>query len=165
MEEAKARRLAAKREVEAQAEAAARGETLSKSALKRVLKLEQLEARKEKRKEEKKLRKLNRKATSGGGGRSATAATEDAEEGEEEEEREAAAAPLSEEAHVASAWALWDRLGSPRLVLAPMVNQSELAFRMLARKYGAQLCYTPMLHSGLFSTEVRNLPARLSPKH
>ena len=31
-------------------------------------------------------------------------------------------------------------LGNPKFVLAPMVDASELAWRMLARKYSAQLC-------------------------
>ncbi|ELR12909.1 tRNAdihydrouridine synthase 1-like protein [Acanthamoeba castellanii str. Neff] len=46
-------------------------------------------------------------------------------------------------------------LRRPRLVLAPMVDMSELPFRMLCRKYGAELCYTPMYHSRLFAEEAK----------
>ena len=38
----------------------------------------------------------------------------------------------------------WESIGSPQLVVAPMVEQSELPFRMLCRKFGATLAYTPM---------------------
>uniref|UniRef100_A0A0X3Q3G7 tRNA-dihydrouridine synthase n=2 Tax=Schistocephalus solidus TaxID=70667 RepID=A0A0X3Q3G7_SCHSO len=37
-----------------------------------------------------------------------------------------------------------------KLVLAPMVDQSELAWRMLARKYGAQITFTPMMNINQF---------------
>ncbi|CAK0883538.1 unnamed protein product [Prorocentrum cordatum] len=47
-------------------------------------------------------------------------------------------------------WEFWRAIGSPRFVAAPMVDQSELPFRMLCRRYGTQLAYTPMLHSRLF---------------
>lgn len=49
------------------------------------------------------------------------------------------------------AWAHWNKLGKPKLIVAPMVDNSELPFRMLCRKYGAEAAYTPMLHSRIFT--------------
>jgi len=44
-------------------------------------------------------------------------------------------------------------LPSHKFILAPMVGGSELAFRLLCRKYGVQLAYTPMINSERFSKE------------
>jgi len=41
-------------------------------------------------------------------------------------------------------------LKSPKYCVAPMVNASELPFRMMCRKYGADMAWTPMFHSKMF---------------
>lgn len=58
---------------------------------------------------------------------------------------------LSGEARLERAWAHWTKLGKPKLIVAPMVDNSELPFRMLCRKFGAEAAYTPMLHSRIFT--------------
>ncbi|XP_007047363.2 PREDICTED: tRNA-dihydrouridine(16/17) synthase [NAD(P)(+)]-like [Theobroma cacao] len=58
---------------------------------------------------------------------------------------------FSWESRVERAWAHWAKLGRPKLIVAPMVDNSELPFRMLCRKFGAEAAYTPMLHSRIFT--------------
>ncbi|KAJ1414299.1 hypothetical protein B484DRAFT_454848 [Ochromonadaceae sp. CCMP2298] len=51
----------------------------------------------------------------------------------------------------------WAKMGSPKKVVAPMVDHSDLAFRMMTRKYGADLVYTQMYNANSFthSREIR----------
>ena len=44
-----------------------------------------------------------------------------------------------------------------------MVDQSELPYRMMTRKYGAQVCYTPMFHSRLFINDARYRAKMFTP--
>lgn len=60
---------------------------------------------------------------------------------------------LKGESRIERAWSHWKRLGEPKLIVAPMVDNSELPFRLLCRKYGAEAAYTPMLHSRLFNED------------
>lgn len=59
----------------------------------------------------------------------------------------------SASAHVGRAWEHWNKLGAPKLIVAPMMDQSELPFRMLCRKYGAAAAYTQMFHSRPFALQ------------
>ncbi|KAM5357641.1 hypothetical protein ACJZ2D_016065 [Fusarium nematophilum] len=55
--------------------------------------------------------------------------------------------------------AFYESIGSPKFIVAPMVDQSEFAWRMLTRSFlspteqSSLLAYTPMLHARLFSQE------------
>ena len=126
--------------------AAEAGEVLSKNAQKRLIKLQSKAERRGRAKAERKMRRQVRSARVDVAGSSVAGSSVVGPP------QEMAEAIVHGEEHHAAAWAFWRRIGSPRTVLAPMVNQSELAFRMVARHYGAKLCFTPMLHSTLFAS-------------
>lgn len=44
----------------------------------------------------------------------------------------------------------WESLGSPKHILAPMVDFSELPFRLLCKEYNCHLGFTPMLNAKIF---------------
>ena len=47
-----------------------------------------------------------------------------------------------------AAWAWFERMQRPRTWLAPLVNYSDVAFRLLARSCGADICHTQMIDAG-----------------
>ncbi|KAF2845697.1 FMN-linked oxidoreductase [Plenodomus tracheiphilus IPT5] len=65
--------------------------------------------------------------------------------------------------------AFYESIGSPKLVLAPMVEQSEFAWRLLSRSFlpASQqqnlLAYTPMFHSKMFGKEPKYRDAHFQP--
>ena len=54
-----------------------------------------------------------------------------------------------------SGYDLYKSMGSPKHIVAPMVDQSELALRILSRRYGADLVYTPMINAKIYVQQNR----------
>ena len=51
----------------------------------------------------------------------------------------------------------------PTCVLAPMVDQSELSFRILCLRHGADLCYSPMMSSHQFTESAKYRDSMFGP--
>ncbi|KAM0008850.1 putative tRNA-dihydrouridine(16/17) synthase (NAD(P)(+)) [Helianthus debilis subsp. tardiflorus] len=59
------------------------------------------------------------------------------------------------EARIEKALSYWRKLGQPKLIVAPMVDNSKLPFPILCRRYGAEAAFSPMLHSRIFSENAK----------
>mmetsp|Transcript_29519 Transcript_29519/g.88269 ORF Transcript_29519/g.88269 Transcript_29519/m.88269 type:complete len:389 (+) Transcript_29519:191-1357(+) len=57
----------------------------------------------------------------------------------------------------------WASIGSPTRTLAPLVDQSEYAFRLLCRARGAELCSTPMFDARRFADDEAYREASFGP--
>ena len=143
------------------------GETLSKNARKKLLKLryreevlpgrkvQQRQQRQQRRKQKKEGRRIQAAATAASGGAVGGAVAGAASVA-------AAAPPMAPRVAPKVGFAFFEAIGRPRLVAAPMVNQSELPFRLLMRRYGAQLCYTPMIDARSFASSAAYRAASFS---
>ena len=60
--------------------------------------------------------------------------------------------PLQRKYEVPSPQEIIESFSEPRIFLAPMVDGSEFAYRVLANNRGISCCWTPMIHSRIFST-------------
>ncbi|KAJ9154897.1 tRNA-dihydrouridine synthase 1 [Pleurostoma richardsiae] len=65
--------------------------------------------------------------------------------------------------------AFYESIGSPKHIVAPMVDQSEFAWRMLSRSFlspserSSLLAYSPMFHARLFATDQKYRDSHFQP--
>ncbi|KAK4989509.1 tRNA dihydrouridine synthase [Elasticomyces elasticus] len=77
--------------------------------------------------------------------------------------------PAATSTHKLHGRAFFESIGSPRLILAPMVDQSEFAWRMLSRSFMTPetskdlLAYTPMFHARMFTDTPKYRESHFQP--